>query len=54
MHFCIGTHLARLEIRILVDAFLRRVPRFSFDMSRAVRPPSSFQWGWNTLPVVIG
>ena len=54
VHFCIGTHLARLEIRILVDAFLRRVPNFSFDMAQAVRPPSSFQWGWNKLPVVIG
>lgn len=54
VHFCIGTHLARLEIRILVDAFLRRVPKFSFDMAGAVRPPSSFQWGWNKLPVVIG
>jgi cytochrome P450 len=54
VHFCIGTHLARLEIRILVDAFLRRVPDFSFDMAEAVRPPSSFQWGWNKLPVVIG
>lgn len=54
VHFCIGTHLARLEIRILVDAFLRRVPKFSFDMAEAVRPPSSFQWGWNKLPVVIG
>jgi cytochrome P450 len=54
VHFCIGAHLARLEIRILVDAFLRRVPNFSFDMAEAVRPPSSFQWGWNKLPVVIG
>lgn len=54
VHFCIGTHLARLEIRILVEAFLRRVAEYSFDMEKAVRPPSSFQWGWNTLPVVIG
>jgi len=53
VHFCIGTHLARLEIRILVEAFLRRVAKFSFDMEAAVRPPSSFQWGWNTLPVLI-
>jgi cytochrome P450 len=53
VHFCIGTHLARLEIRIMLDAFLRRVQEFSFDMEAAVRPPSSFQWGWNILPVVI-
>jgi cytochrome P450 len=53
-HFCIGFHLARMEVRVMVDAFLRRTPDFSFDMAAAVRPPSSFQWGWNTLPVVIG
>ncbi len=53
MHFCIGVHLARMEIRTMVDAFLRRVPEFEFDMDMAVRHPSSFQWGWNELPVTI-
>jgi cytochrome P450 len=53
-HFCIGVHLARLEIRVLAETFLRRVPAFSFNMEGAVRLPSSFQWGWNSLPVVIG
>lgn len=52
-HYCIGIHLARLELRILVDTFLRRVTRFSFDRERAVRLPSSFQWGWNELPVIV-
>jgi cytochrome P450 len=53
-HYCIGLHLARLELRVLVDVFLRRVQHYSFDMQHAVRLPSSFQWGWNRLPVVIG
>lgn len=53
-HYCIGIHLARLELRILVDTFLRRVDDFSFDMARAKRQPSSFQWGWNSLPVIVG
>jgi cytochrome P450 len=52
-HYCIGIHLARLELRILVKTFLRRVERFSFDMEDAVRLPSSFQWGWNRLPVIV-
>lgn len=52
-HFCIGAHLARVELRVLVEAFLRRVEAFHFDMAHAVRHPSSFQWGWNELPVVI-
>jgi cytochrome P450 len=54
VHFCIGAHVARMEIKVMVDAFLRRVPRFGFDMKAAVRQPSSFQWGWSTLPVVVG
>lgn len=53
-HYCIGIHLARLEMRILVDVFLRRVQNFIFDMENAVRRPSSFQWGWNNLPIIIG
>lgn len=53
MHLCIGIFLARLEVQVLVEQFLRRVPEFSFDMDAAVRHPSSFQWGWTRLPVVI-
>jgi cytochrome P450 len=52
-HYCIGIHLARLELRILVETFLRRVDSFAFDMERAVRLPSSFQWGWNRLPISV-
>jgi cytochrome P450 len=53
-HYCFGIHLARLELRILVETFLRRVGNYSFDMDEAVRLPSSFQWSWNSLPVIIG
>ena len=53
-HYCIGIHLARLELRILVETFLRRVGNYSIDIAQAVRLPSSFQWGWNRLPVIVG
>ena len=36
-HYCIGIHLARLELRTLVDAFLRRVDAFSFDCPSSER-----------------
>ena len=52
-HFCLGVHLARLEIGILVQEWLKRVPDFHVDTDAASRPPSSFQWGWNTLPVQV-
>ncbi|RZT13837.1 cytochrome P450 [Mycobacterium sp. BK558] len=53
-HFCLGSHLARLEITIMVTEWLRRVPEFHVDAARASRPPSSFQWGWNSIPVEVG
>ncbi|AFM16768.1 cytochrome P450 [Mycolicibacterium chubuense NBB4] len=53
-HFCLGSHLARLEIMIMVTEWLKRVPEFRVDTEAASRPPSSFQWGWNTLPVDVG
>lgn len=52
-HFCLGAHLARLEIAIMVTEWLKRVPEFEVDVAAASRPPSSFQWGWNNLPVEV-
>jgi cytochrome P450 len=52
-HFCLGVHLARLEIAIMVTEWLRRVPDFAVDAEHASRPPSSFQWGWSSLPVHV-
>jgi cytochrome P450 len=52
-HFCLGVHLARLEITIMVTEWLRRVPDFHVIAESASRPPSSFQWGWNNIPVEV-
>ena len=52
-HFCLGVHLARLEIAIMVTEWLKRVPDFHVDSDAAWRPPSSFQWGWNNVPVTV-
>ena len=52
-HFCLGYHLARLEIGILVTEWLKRVPDFDVVTASAWRPPSSFQWGWNSSPVRV-
>ena len=53
-HFCLGAHLARLEITVMVTEWLKRVPDFHVDAAAASRPPSSFQWGWNRIPVEVG
>jgi cytochrome P450 len=52
-HFCIGYHLARLEIDVLVQEWLRRVPDYAIQGDSASRLPSSFQWGWNKIPVEV-
>jgi cytochrome P450 len=52
-HFCLGVHLARLEITIMVTEWLKRVGEYQIDTDAAARPPSSFQWGWNSLPVHV-
>jgi cytochrome P450 len=52
-HFCVGYHLARLEIAVLVQEWLKRVPDYHIDPATASRPPSSFQWGWSSLPVEV-
>lgn len=52
-HFCLGFHLARLEIDVLVREFLRRVPGYRISGQGAHRPASSFQWGWSSVPVEV-
>jgi cytochrome P450 len=52
-HFCLGYHLARLEVAVMVQEWLRRVPDYRIVDEAAFRPPSSFQWGWSNLPVEV-
>ena len=52
-HFCLGVHLARLEITIMVTEWLKRVDDWQIDTAAASRPPSSFQRGWNNIPVEV-
>lgn len=52
-HFCLGYHMARLEIAVLLQEWLRRVPDYRILDEDARRPPSSFQWGWNNIPVQV-
>ncbi|MCV7087508.1 cytochrome P450 [Mycolicibacter hiberniae] len=52
-HFCIGYHLARLEVTVLVQEWLRRVGEYRIIEDGATRLPSSFQWGWNSIPVEV-
>lgn len=52
-HFCMGTHLARMEGRVLIEEFLSAVSDYEIDAAKARKTPSTFQQGWDYLPVTI-
>lgn len=52
-HFCMGILLARMEGKVLMQEFLATVDDYEIDEANAVRTKSTFQQGWDYLPVTI-
>jgi cytochrome P450 len=52
-HHCIGTHVARLEGRVLVEELLARVPDYDVDETGIEMPPSEFQVGYTRMPLTV-
>jgi cytochrome P450 len=50
-HFCVGAHLARLEVRLFLDALFDAVPRFEL-VGAPERLPSNWFTGWTKMNVV--
>ncbi len=51
-HFCLGASLARLEIRVMYEELLRRLPDIDLAPgANAVRTPSAFIRGIHSMPV---
>lgn len=50
-HRCMGSHLARVELPVMLGLWLRRVPDYVVDAERSVRyPDRGVLDGWNHMP----
>jgi cytochrome P450 len=54
IHRCIGSHLARMELRVALEAWLERIPEFSLADPAAVTWSAGQIRGPRTLPLRIG
>jgi cytochrome P450 len=52
IHFCLGSHLARLEGRVALDEVLKRFPHWEVDWDNAEQAHTSTVRGWERLPVI--
>ena len=53
LHFCLGSHLARLEGRVALDELLNRWPEWDVDYSGIKLAPTSTVRGWERMPITV-
>jgi hypothetical protein len=54
IHRCLGSHLARMELRVALEVWLERLPAFTLDDPAAVTWSAGQIRGPRTLPIRIG
>jgi cytochrome P450 len=53
VHRCVGSHLARMELRVALETWLERIPRFTLDDPATVRWSAGQIRGPRVLPLRI-
>jgi cytochrome P450 len=54
IHRCVGSHLARMELRVALEVWLERIPEFTLEDPDAVTWAPGQVRGPRTLPLRIG
>jgi cytochrome P450 len=54
LHFCLGSALARMQARVVLEEVLRRWPDWEVDYDRAEKAHTASVRGWSKLPVTLG
>lgn len=56
IHRCLGAHIVRVQVKVAMEEFLKRIPEFSFDR----RPGKLLEWeggqaaGFTSVPIILG
>lgn len=54
LHFCLGSALARMQARVVLEEVLTRWPDWEVDYDNAAMAHTSSVRGWGSLPVMLG
>jgi cytochrome P450 len=54
LHFCLGSALARMQARVVLEEVLRRWPDWAVDYDDAQKAHTASVRGWSKLPVILG
>jgi len=54
LHFCLGSALARMQARVVLEEVLKRWPDWEVDYDNAKKAHTSSVRGWASLPVTLG
>jgi len=54
IHRCVGSNLARMEMQVAIEEWLKRIPEFSLDPKRRVTWSEGTVRGPRQLPFLLG